>query len=85
MTASGFSGLKEIRNYKRKLFLCPSQKWVQTQSTFETAMFQNKFTFKCIKLNMYIRKTKFTSHKQYLFDVLFYRNAKKAHTDQGIQ
>ena len=29
-------------------------------------------------------KTKFSSHKEYLFDLLFYRNAKKAHADQSI-
>ena len=26
--------LKELRNYKRKLFLCPPQKWARAQPTF---------------------------------------------------
>ena len=29
-------------------------------------------------------KTKFSSHKEYLFDLLFSRNAKKAHADHSI-
>ena len=35
--------LKELRNYYRELFLCPSQKYVRTQPTFSTAVFQNEF------------------------------------------
>ena len=31
-----------------------------------------------------MKKTKFSSHKQYLFGLLFSRNAKKAHTDQSL-
>ena len=51
--------LKELRNYNRKLFLCPPQKQAKTQSTFETFIFQNIFTFWYIKINIYIWKTKF--------------------------
>ena len=29
-------------------------------------------------------KTKFSSHKQYLFGLLFYRNAKKVHAGKNI-
>ena len=37
-----------------------------------------------MKLNIYVKETKFTSHKQYLFVLLFSRNGKKTHTDQRI-
>ena len=37
-----------------------------------------------INLNVYIWKTKFTSHKQYLFGFLAFRNTKKTPTDQII-
>ena len=37
-----------------------------------------------MKLKIYIRKIKFTFNKQYLFGLLFSRNAKKTHTDQYI-
>ena len=70
--------LKALRNYKQKLFLCPT--------------FQNNrrcFTLCYIKPNIYIQKTKFVSHKQYLFCVLTCRNEKKKKkkeekTDQSI-
>ena len=35
-------------------------------------------------LNIYIWKSKFTSHKQYLFGLVFSGNAKKTHTEQSI-
>ena len=38
-----------------------------------------------IRLKIYIWKTKFSFHNQYLFGLFFSRNAKKAHTDQSIQ
>ena len=37
-----------------------------------------------LRLNIYIWKTKFSSHKRYLFGLLFSRNARKTHTDQSI-
>ena len=37
-----------------------------------------------IRLNIYIWKTKFSFHKQYLFGLLFSINAKKTHTGQSI-
>ena len=37
-----------------------------------------------IKLKIYMKKTNFTSHKQYLLGLLFSRNAKESHTDQSI-
>ena len=43
------------------------------------------FTTLChIKPNIYIQKTKFVSHKQYLFHFLTSRNAKKTLTDESI-
>ena len=35
--------------------------------------------------NVYVQETKFTSHKQYLFTLLFSINAKTIHTHQIIQ
>ena len=49
---------------------------------FKTAIFQNKFTLWQIRLYMW--ETKFTSHKQHLFGLLFLRNAKKTDADQSI-
>ena len=57
---------------------------METQPTVYTAIFQNKFPFSYIRLNICILKTKFTSHKQYLLGLLFSRNAKKTHTDQSM-
>ena len=37
-----------------------------------------------IRLNISVWKTKFSSLKQYMFDLLFSRYAKKTHTDQSI-
>ena len=50
---------------------------METQSTFWIAIFENKFTLWHIRLNIYILKTKFSSHNQYLFGLLFSRNAKE--------
>ena len=44
--------------------------------------FQNKLTLYHIKLNIFIWKTKFTSHEQYLFVPLLFRNLKMTNTDQ---
>ena len=66
--------LKELRNCNQKLFLCPPQKEATTQQTFQTAIFLNKCTLWLIKLNIYMKKTKFKSHKQYLCCVLFSGN-----------
>ena len=46
--------------------------------------FKKKITLWHIRLNINIWKTKFSSHKQYLFDLLLPRTAKKTHTDQSI-
>ena len=35
-------------------------------------------------LNIYIWKTNFSSHKQFLFDLLLPKNSKKIHTNQSI-
>ena len=45
--------LKELRNYNRKLFFCPLKKLAKLYPTFQTAVFQNKFTFCQIKPNIY--------------------------------
>ena len=59
---------------------------METQPTFETANFQNKFTLWHIELNVYIWKTKFTSHKQhFFFGLIFSRNVEKTNTDQIIR
>ena len=79
-----FCFLKELRNYKRKLFSCPPQKQAKHNQHFKTAVFHNKFTVRHIKPNIYIQKTKFASLKQYLFRFLTSRNAKKAQTDQSM-
>ena len=76
--------LKELRNYNRKLFLCPPQKQAETQTKILNCFFQNKFTLWHIRLNIYIWKTQFSSHKHYLFGLLFSRNGKKTHTGQSI-
>ena len=46
--------------------------------------FQKIFILWHIRLKIYMWKTKFSFHKQYLFGLLFSRNAKKAYTDQSI-
>ena len=76
--------LKELRNYKWKLFLCPPQKRQKHNQHFQTTVFDNKFTLCHIKTNTHIHKTKFASHKQYLFCLLTSRSAKKTRTDQSI-
>ena len=45
--------------------------------------FNNKYTLWHIRLNICKQKTKFSSHKQYLLDLLFSRNAKKSCADQN--
>ena len=50
----------------------------------KTDVFLNKFTLFQIKPNIYIWKTKFDFHKQYLFCLLTSRNAKKTRTDHSI-
>ena len=57
---------------------------METQPRFWTLIFQNKFTLWHIRLNICISKTKFFSHKQYLFGLLFCRDSKKTHIDQSI-
>ena len=54
----------------------------KTQPTFWTAIFHDKFTLWYIKLTTYIHKNRFTSHKKYLFGIIFSENPKKSHTNQ---
>ena len=56
----------------------------KTQPTFQAAIFQNKFTLFYIRLNIYIWKTMFSSPKQHLFGLPFFRIAKKTHIEQII-
>ena len=72
-----------IDTRNEKSFFCPPQKYVKTQGTFYTTIFQNKFTLQHIKINIYIQKTKFTSH-EHLLNLVFSRNANKTHTDQSM-
>ena len=60
-----------------KYFLRPPQKQVKTKPTFQTTIFRAKFTFWPIKLNTYMQEIKFTSHKLYLFGLLFSINVKE--------
>ena len=76
--------LKELRNYNHKLFFSPPWKKAEIQLTFETFIFQNKFTLWHIRLNIYIWKIKFTFYKQYLLGHLFSRNAKKYHNSSFL-
>ena len=55
-----------------------------SQPTFLNWLFQNIFTLWHILINIYIWKTNFTSYNQYSFAILFLRNAKTTHTDEGI-
>ena len=64
--------------------MCPPQKQVETQPIFSTIIFQNKFTLRHTRLSIYIWQTKFSSHKQYLFGLLFRRNVKKTLADQSV-
>ena len=75
--------LKELRIHNRKLFLCPPQKDVKTQTAFKAAIFQDKFKLWHIKLTISIKKSKFTSYRQYLFALLFSEKPKKTRTDQN--
>ena len=71
--------LKELRNYIRKHNPLHNQ-----DSKPFSFFFQIKFTLWHTRLNIYMWKAKFSSHKHYLFGILFSRNATKTHTDQSI-
>ena len=76
--------LKELRNYKRKLFCIRHKNRRKHNQHFKTAVFHNKFTRPHIKPNINNQETKFASLKQYLFRLLTSRNAKKTQTDQSM-
>ena len=57
---------------------------METEPRFWIVIFQNIFTLWHITINIYIWKTKFSSHKHYLFGPRFSRNAKNIHRDQSI-
>ena len=69
---------KDLRSYKRKLFLCNRRKHKQH---FKLLFLQNKLTLYHINGNIFLWKTKFSSHKQHSFVSLFTRNLKRIHTD----
>ena len=48
---------KELQDYNWKLLLCLPQKQAETQPSFWTAIFQNKFSVCQIRLNVYLQKT----------------------------
>ena len=50
---------------------------------FKLLFIQTKFTFRYIKLSIFMQEIKFTSQKEYIIGRLFSRNAKKTHTDQS--
>ena len=54
----------------------------ENTSNILNCLFQNKLTLYHIKLNIFIWKTKFTSHEQYLFVPPFSRHLKMTNTDQ---
>ena len=66
--------LKELWNYKQKLFVSTTKIGKNTTNILKLLFF---VTFCHIKPNIYIQKTKFASHKQYLFLLLISRNEKK--------
>ena len=82
--------LKELRKYKIKIFLCPTQKicehshhlYILSQLTF--IHFVIKYTFCLIKPTMWIQKNKFVSNEQYLFSRLFSRVAKNSKTVETV-
>lgn len=53
------------------------------KNTNTTAIFHDKFTLWYIKQTIYIYKKKFTSHKQCLFDLLFFEKPNKTLTDRS--
>ena len=73
--------VKKLRNY----YFCVRHKNRRKHNEHLKLLFFNeKFTLWYIRTNIYIGKTKFTSHWVYLFDLFFSRKAKKTHTDQSI-
>ena len=70
---------------KTSPLICSShQNWKLEFSNFQTGIFLNEFSLWHIRLNIYLWKTKFSSHKEYLIDLLFCRNATQTHADQSI-
>ena len=59
MTNFHHSCLNKLQNHDGKLFLCPQQRQAKTKPTFETTMFQTKFTFWHIKLNICMQEINF--------------------------
>ena len=53
---------ERLKGATKLLFLYPPQNQAEAQPSFETAIFQGKFTLWYIRTNIYIWKTKFTSH-----------------------
>ena len=76
--------LKELRNISESYFCVCHKNRRKNNQYFKTDFFLNKFTLRHIKSNIYIWKTKFVSHKQYLFRSFTSRNTKKTRTDQSI-
>ena len=58
--------LKELRNYKRKLFCIRHKNRRKHNQHFKTAVFHNKFILRHIKPNIYIQETKFASQAVFI-------------------
>ena len=65
------------------IFVRHKNRWKHNQH-FKAAVFHYKFTICHINPNIYIKKTKFASHKQYLFPLITCINTKKTQNDQTI-
>ena len=75
--------LKELRNYQRKLFLCPQKNKRKRNQHFQLLFFTIDLHF-VTSNDVHIQKAKLAYHKQYLFGLLTSRNAKSTQTDQSI-
>ena len=64
--------LKELRNYNRKLFLCPATKIGKSTTNILISYFSKHIiTLWHIKVTICRQKNKFTSHKLYSFGLTF--------------
>lgn len=68
----------------KSYFSVHNKKYAKAQPIFWTTRFPDKFTLWYIKLHICILKNKVTSHKQYLFDLVFSENQKKIHIKKSI-
>ena len=75
---------KELRNYKRKLFLCQPQKLAKTQPTFQNCCF-SQYIYTSSHQTKYLHIENWICLSQAVFFCLLTsRNAKKTQTDQSM-